>query len=313
MAPLTLAERLARRALNAAGFASRAVPTSVGSMHALDGRGRGPLPPTVMLHGFSANAISYLGLISRFAPHVKRLVVPDCPGHGFSELPAAGLDRDTMLHGMFETLDTLIDEPAVLLGTSMGGFGAIRYAAARPDKVKALVLVCPGGAAMTEQELSELAAVFDVPRHGDALRFVDRMMASTVPGLRHVLAHNIRARFGRPELRSLLTSLSPDDLLTPAELRRLTMPILMLWGRDEKVLPPSHLGFFQRHLPRHARVEILNDFGHCGYLEKPAEVTQTTLAFLRTAIRDDVRDAPTMVDRSAQGMTQSVHRSAHVH
>lgn len=310
---LTVPERLARRVLNATGLRSRWLDTSVGRLHVLDGRGRGTLPPVVMLHGFSANAISYAGLLHRFAPHTSRLIAPDCPGHGFSQVPPRGLDRDTMLDGIFEVLDRVIDEPVILLGTSMGGFGAVRYAASRPDKVRGLVLICPGGAPMTAAGLTDFLDTFRVDRHREALAFVDRMLASSPAGFRHVLAHGIRGRFTNPHLRRLLDSIGPDDLLRAHELSALAMPTLMLWGREEMILPPSHLQFFRRHLPHHAQVEIWNDFGHCGYLEQPRAVTDRVLRFTSEVVRAGSNNRPIQVDVGAQSVTQSAHRTAHLH
>ena len=310
---LTVPERLARRVLNARGYRSRWLHTSVGRLHVLDGPGRGDLPPVVMLHGFSANAISYVGLLRRFAPHSRRLVAPDCPGHGFSEVPLGGLDRDAMMAGMFAVLDRVIDEPVVLLGTSMGGFGAVRYAARSPKKVRALVLICPGGAPMTPEGLQDFLDTFRIDRHREALAFVDRMLARSPRGLRHLLAHGIRGRFTNPQLRRLLDSLGPEDLLQPDELASLRMPTLMLWGREEMILPPAHLEFFQRHLPQHAQLEIWNQFGHCGYLEQPRAVTDRVLRFARTVIRAESRNRPIEVDDGVHGVTQSVHRTAHLH
>jgi pimeloyl-ACP methyl ester carboxylesterase len=282
-------------------------------MHLLDGAGRGDLPPIVLLHGFSANAISYVGLLRRFGPHFRRLIVPDCPGHGFSELPPQGLTRDTMLAGMFEVLDRVIDEPAIVLGTSMGGFGAIRYAATRPHKVRGLVLVCPGGAPMSRDALERFTDTFRVERHADALRFVDRMLASSPPGFRHVLAHGIRSRFTNPQLRSLLDSLDPADLLRPAELAALSMPTLMLWGRQEMILPPDHLEFFRRHLPQHAQVEIWDRFGHCGYLEQPGAVSRRVVKLARTTLWAESPEDYEAIPLGAQTMTHSAHRTAHLH
>ncbi len=310
---LTLAERLARRALNLAGYDSRFLETSVGRLHVLDGPGRGSLPPIVLLHGFSANAISYLGLLHRFAPHTRRLIAPDCPGHGFSELPRRGLGRDTMLDGMFEVLDRVIDEPAIILGTSMGGFGAVRYAAHAPHKVAGLVLVCPGGAPMDAAGLQRFFSTFRLNGHRDALQFVDRMLATSPPVFRHVLAHGIRKRFANAPLQRLLDSIEPADLLRPDELAALTMPTLMLWGREEMILPPDGLEFFRRHLPRHAQVEVWNHFGHCGYLEKPQAVTDRVLEFSRTLFPVTGGDSEQVVDDAAQTMTRSVHRTAHLH
>jgi len=310
---LTFPERVARRALNAQGLRSRWLDTSVGRLHVLDGPGRGTLPPIVMLHGFSANAISYVGLMRHFAPHARRMVAPDCPGHGFSELPRQGLSRETLTEGIFEVLDRVIDEPVILLGTSMGGFAAVRYAARSPHKVRGLALVCPGGSPMSGPALEHFLATFRLRGHRDALRFVDRMLASSPPGLRHLLAYGIRGRFTNPQMQRLLDSLHPDDLLRPDELAALTMPTLMLWGRNEMILPADGLDFFRRHLPRHAQVEVWNRFGHCGYLEQPRAVSERVLEFARTTIPAPDRQCDPRVDADAQDMTRSVHRTAHLH
>ncbi len=310
---LTLPERVMRRVLNARGLRSRWLPTTVGTMHALDGAGRGSLPPMVMLHGISANAISYLGLMRRLGPHTRRLVAPDCPGHGFSELPPQGLSRDVMLAGMFEALDQLIDEPVILLGTSMGGFGAIRYAARSAHKVRALVLICPGGAPMSATELDRFLDTFRIDDHADALDFVDRMLVRSPPGLRHALAYGIRGRFSNRELRRLIDSLEPADLLHRDELAGLSMPTLMLWGRDENILPDRHLDFFVEHLPMHAEIETWANFAHCGYLERPEAVTRRVLRFARTSIWANERPIETRVDDAAQTMTRSAHHFAHLH
>lgn len=310
---LTAPERLLRRVLNAQGLRSRFVSTSVGRLHVLDGDGRGELPPIVLLHGFSANSISYASLLHRLGPHARRVVAPDSPGHGFSELPPQGLTRDTMMAGLFEVLDRVIDEPAIVLGTSMGGFGAIRYAAARPHKVRGLVLVCPGGAPMGPDALRRFTDTFRVERHADALRFVDRMLSRSPPGLRHVLAHAIRGRFTHPALRGLLDGIRPDDLLRPEELAALAMPTLVLWGRQEMILPPDHLDFFRRHLPQHARVEIWDRFGHCGYLEQPGPVARRVLKFARTTLWAESPEDFHVAPPGAQAMTHSAHRTAHLH
>ena len=74
---LTVPERIFRRVLNAQGLRSRFLATRVGRMHVLDSTGAGSLPPIVVLHGLSANALCYAGLLQRFAPHFAKVVVYD--------------------------------------------------------------------------------------------------------------------------------------------------------------------------------------------------------------------------------------------
>jgi len=272
-------ERLARHSLRLRGFRSVRVRTSVGRMHVLDARGGGHLPPTVLLHGFSSAGVDFLPLLQRLRPRVSRILAPDMPGHGFSDTPREGLNPRTMRAGLLEALDAVIDEPVVLFGNSMGGLAAIHYALARPEKVRGIVLCSPGGAAMNEAELATFLDTFRVERHRDALRFVDRLLAEPNV-LRQVLAWGVRRKFSHPNMRSLLASVSSDDLLRPEELSALVAPVLLLWGAVERILPRAHLDFFREHLPAHAHVDEPEGFGHSPYLERPGAVTRRIVDFL---------------------------------
>ena len=210
---LTVPERIARRVFNAQGLRSRFIATRVGRMHVLDSTGDGDLPPIVVLHGLSANAICYAGLLKRFAPHTRRVIAPDMPAHGFSDAPTGGLTDAAMVTGLGEVLDRVLgesSEPAILVGNSMGGLAAIRYAIARPGRVAGLALVSPGGAPMPADQFADFIRTFDIASHRQALDFVDAVFANGAGILRHALAHGIRQRFTHPQLRQLLASITPE-------------------------------------------------------------------------------------------------------
>lgn len=286
-AMLTVPERIARRVLNAQGLRSRFIATRVGRMHVLDSTGSGSLPPIVVLHGLSANSICYAGLLKRMAPHTRRLLAPDMPAHGFSATPAQGLDVESMTTGLSEVLDRVLgetNEPAILVGNSMGGLAAVRYARARPDRVAGLALVSPGGAPEPAAQFAQFLRRFDISTHRQALEFVDAVFADGAGPLRHALAHGIRQRFTHPELRRLLGGLRVDHMLRPEELSGLRMPLMMIWGREERVLPRTHFEFFLRHLPAQAEVEEWPNFGHIGFLEQPEALAARVVDFARVAV-----------------------------
>ena len=278
---MTLPERLGLRLLNAQGLRSRWIETSVGRIHALDGEGRGALPPVVLLHGLSANAGAYGGYLRKLLPLAERVVAPDMPGHGLSDIPRGGLRSEAMLAGGVEALDQLIDRPAILVGNSMGGLGVVRYALARPEKVRGLLLVSPGGAPMPGAAFRRFLSTFHIDSHSDALEFVDRMFAKSTPVVRHAFAMAIKERFSHPELRRLLDGLTVEDMLRADEIAGLHLPTLLIWGREERILPRSHLAFFADHLPEHAEIEEWPDFGHCGFLEQADGLARRTVAFAR--------------------------------
>ncbi len=275
-------ERLALRVLRSRGWRSHRVETSVGPIHALETQGKGARGDWVLIHGFGASGYQFAPLARLLRPEVSRLLVPDLPAHGASAVPHGGMHPDTLHAGFFEAMDAMIQKPSTLVGNSMGGYAAIRFALERPEKVSRLILCSPGGAQMTEAELIEFKKVFDVVRHKDAALFVDRLLGRRSP-LRHLLAFNVKARLSRPEMRTLMGLITPERLLDPAQLAQLKMPILMVWGANDGILPEYHRHFFERHLPAHAQVVVPPRVGHSPHLDAPKLLAREFLRFTENA------------------------------
>lgn len=272
-------EHLSRAALRLRGYRSRWLETSEGRLHLLEAAGGGAMPPLVLLHGLGSTGVHYGPLLKRIRPRVSRILVPDMPAHGFSERPSSGMHTAAVLRGLFEALDALLDEPAVLFGNSMGCYASVRYALSRPERVHKLVLASPAGAVGGAEELERVRDLFRIERHDEALRFVDRLLARPHP-FRHVMAWGIRRRFARPELRSWVEALDPADALSADDLAALAMPVLMIWGEHERILPESHLRFWQAHLPDRARIERPPGMGHSPFLDRPRALSELVLGFL---------------------------------
>src|SRR5262249_17915356 len=109
---------------------------------AVDDQGRGPA--IVCLHAIGHGAGDFAVLRARLAPR-WRVIAPDWPGQGRSDpdrVPPSAARYADLLGGL---VDAWAVDGAVLLGNSIGGAAAIRYAAAHPERVSALVLENPGG------------------------------------------------------------------------------------------------------------------------------------------------------------------------
>jgi pimeloyl-ACP methyl ester carboxylesterase len=290
VALLALTNQLARTSLELNGYRSRRVRTSAGKVHVLDARGHGHLPPVVLLHGISSAAVHFLPLLYRLRGRVRRLIAPDMPAHGFSDRPSV-MRPEALKDAVVEALDAVIDEPSVLFGNSMGGVAAVHYALTRPERVRGLILCSPGGAAMDERELERFVGTFALDTHRAALEFVDRLF-SRRSRLRHVFAWGVRRQFQNPDVRALLATTSPADLLRPEQLSALRMPVLLMWGKDERILPRPHLDYFRRHLPEHTRIEEPEGFGHAPYLDDADSVARRILAF--TADVHELAPAPSI-------------------
>jgi pimeloyl-ACP methyl ester carboxylesterase len=276
-------ERGARFALKRRGLESRTVPTEAGALHVYDARGRGDLPTTVVLHGLASSATVFGSVLTRLRPHVRRVVAPDLPGHGFSAAPSGRMTPERLFGAVREALDALVDEPMILVGSSLGGALALRYAVERPGRLVALALVSPLGARIGQTEWDRLRAMFKIDTTAAARQLIARLYHHTpwyapalfAPGLREVL--------GRAAIRDIVDAATLDDLPTPDSLRALAMPILLLWGQSERLLPPSSLAYFRRHLPAHAVIEEPAGFGHCPHFDDPARLAARLVELARSS------------------------------
>lgn len=273
-----LAERLARLSLHARGWRSRSVDTCTGAVHWVETPGQGSLPATVLLHGYNSSAGYNAPLLQALRPHVRRLIAPDLPAHGFSHAPP-GLDGTLIYQGIRDALDQALDGPAVLVGNSMGAALALRYALDRPSRVLGLALVSPGGAPLSEHELASLRRTFSLRTHAEAEAFIDRLLVRRT-ALRPIAAASLRRGFARPALRQLLAGVGPANYLTIDELRALTMPVLLLWGAEDRVLPSTGLDYFREHLPPHARIEVVSGVGHSPQVDDCDGTARRLLDFL---------------------------------
>jgi pimeloyl-ACP methyl ester carboxylesterase len=271
-------DRVALKSLHLAGFKSRYLTTSDGPMHVLEAEGSGPLPPLVLLHGFGASAVQLLPILLRLKKHVQRIVAPDLPGHGFSSVPS-DLIVESFGRGTLEILEQLITDKVVLFGNSMGGAVAIRFALQHPGRIERLILCSPGGAAMGQLELDRFRETFFVEDRAASLEFVDKLLGRRTP-LRPLYAYSVRKKLGVPALQRLIRSIAIEDLFTAEQVNSLSMPVLMLWGEADGILPRESREFFRKHLPQHAIVEEPARVGHSPYLESPGLLTKRIVHFL---------------------------------
>lgn len=98
-------------------------------------------PPLVLLHGAGEFAAVWIQVIPDLV-RTHRVIVPDLPGHGASEVTDSALDRDAVLDWLGELIDqTCGGRQPVLAGHLMGGSIAARYTAKHGSRVGHLVLV----------------------------------------------------------------------------------------------------------------------------------------------------------------------------
>ena len=132
-------------------------------------------PPVLILHGLAGQSSEWTWTADRLVP-LFRVRAPDARGHGRSERRPADVSRAAHVADVEFIINSLVGQPVVLIGQSLGGLTALQVAARRPDLVRRLVVVEANPDAITESAIAEVVASlrgWPVPfgTHDQAVKF----------------------------------------------------------------------------------------------------------------------------------------------
>jgi len=125
--------------IDAAGSTDKFLAAGDVNIHYLDIPGAAP--PLVLLHGLSANAHSFSGLIGAGLSPSFRVIAPDLRGRGQTDKPATGYTMADHARDVLALLDALGLDHVVLGGHSFGAYLAIYIAARHPERVEKLIVI----------------------------------------------------------------------------------------------------------------------------------------------------------------------------
>lgn len=250
--------------------------------------------PAILVHGLAASLHDWDALLPKLAGQGYAGYALDLLGHGESAKPRslAHYTSDSVFAHLHDWIDSLeLDEPAILIGHSLGGYLSLQYALRYPERVRGMVLVNP---------------FFTLNQLPPALRFFLRrpllntaLIELTPYWLFRVIIDVSSLQFGGsteklhslPEDVRIQTALDykraapgiyniPRTLhdLTP-HLPRITQPALVIWGARDQTIDPKTFPPLVEKLP-HARSEVMPICGHVPHQCHPIEFHQKVFEFL---------------------------------
>ena len=259
-------------------------------------RAAGDGPPVVLVHGLGASSTAWHYQLDALAGS-HRVFAIDLPGHGRTPLPRDAAGGALAAEVVTAFLEQVAGAPAALAGHSMGGAVALLAALRRPDLVRSLALVSSAGlgpemplflralCAPGADRLMELVGPLLVRAIGRVPALRRRVAGDgaadiLAPVLAEALEHYRRRRSIRAfttALRAGATTAGQDSRYVLLDrLSELDVPVLVVWGRDDRVLPLEH-GLRAAELSR-GRLAVL-ECGHSPMLEAAALFTELLREF----------------------------------
>lgn len=245
--------------------------------------------PIVFMHGLGGNHVSWWQQVAHFSA-TNTCITFAARGFAPSSPIAGGPDPKDFAGDLAAVLAHLKVERPVLIGQSMGGWGAVEYTLAHKGAVRALILAATTGAIdprqIQEPERSRLTEwqanserVAATLAAGGIHVAAGARMATEQPALQLLYRHidEMNSSLDKLALRNRLFAARKRP---PADLANAGCPILFISGDEDIVIPPFAADAIARVVPG-AAVAHIPDAGHSAYFERPVRFNEVVEEFLR--------------------------------
>jgi len=234
---------------------------------------------TILIHGFGGDLNTWMFNHEALASGHSVFAL-DLPGHGSSSKQVG----DGTLEGFAKVVEGFLDilglTKAHLAGHSMGGAVAAIFAQKHPERCLSLTLIASAGLG-PEIDGEYIRGFVSATRRNEIRPQLEKLFAN--PGLitRQMVDDTLKYKRldgVEPALRTITAQFCPSDrqsVILREPISQLSMPILVLWGSEDRILPASHA----LNLPQHVRTEILQGQGHMVHMEAASKVNTVIRSF----------------------------------
>jgi pimeloyl-ACP methyl ester carboxylesterase len=270
---------------------TRRVAVEGREVNVIDTGGDADKPVMVFVHGLGGAWQNWLLNIPAFMDS-HRVIAPDLPGFGESPLPREEISIQHFARVLDGLLTELGVDSAVVVGNSMGGFVAAELALSFATRVERLVLVSAAGLSIEYARREPLlvgariwaAAVTRIGARGPAvvtrprmrrlgLQTIVRYPEKLSPQLTYELTRGAGSPGFIPAMDALLSYGFRDKL------SRIEVPTLVVWGRNDMLVPRGDAREYVELIGDNARREMFEDTGHLSMLERPSRFNRLLADF----------------------------------
>ncbi len=247
-------------------------------------------PPVLLIHGFGEDGDVWKNQVD-FLKNSFRLIVPDLPGSGRSEMVT-----DMSMEGLAEVIKAIFDKEVggdknkvAMIGHSMGGYVALAFAEKYRQHLNSLGLFHSTAYADTEEKKQTRKKGIDFIREHGAFEFLKTATPNLFsPETRDKRPGLVDEQIGSLRNFSSIALVSYYEAMMKRPDRRdivknLNVPVVFLLGKYDNAVPLAD-GLEQCHLPEISYIHILTKSGHMGMLEEAAISNRLLNNFLTSAV-----------------------------
>ncbi len=260
--------------------------------------------PLILLHGFGTSIGHWRQNLSVLGEH-HTVYALDMLGFGASQKAQVSYQVDLWVEQVYDFWRTFIRHPVVLVGNSIGSLVTIAAAAKHPDMVQGIVMLSLPDLSVRQESIPKLlrpaiATIENLVASPLLLKTVFRFVRqpkvvkrwaglayankdAVTDELVDILVGPAQDRGSAQAFSAILKAMIGSQFSQPVKtlLPSLEIPVLLIWGQQDRMVPPAFARQFAAYNPK-VQLLTLENAGHCPQDECPEEVNGAILAWMES-------------------------------
>jgi pimeloyl-ACP methyl ester carboxylesterase len=233
--------------------------------------------PLVLVHGLAGRAENWLSLIPQFTHNGYQVYALDLLGYGRSDQPDVDYSIALETDILRQFLDSQKLQQPDIAGWSMGGWISLKFAAEHPERIHRLVLMDSAGLLFNAVNGGALR-----PKTPQELAHMMQVLTPHPQPIPAFIARDILRNFAANDwvVARALHSMQTGRDLMDGKMQTVTMPVFIVWGKEDMLTPLSVGEGMHRSMPQ-SLLYVFDGTGHLAPTERGAQVAQSVVSFLK--------------------------------